>query len=121
MIYILGTTLMLTETVWIFVIPNEARNSVCGAAAIIWISFSVMHVKALAKISELMAQMTSLAPVFILVWDFLKICQLALWSLSFKYWNKYLSKNRLECSECLCGFLKLYIQLYPVFLQPLVF
>ena len=91
---------MITATVWMLVIPKEARDSVHGAAALFGISSSVMLVAAVAKTTELIGtNKKSSGYVFSCMSFFEKMSTgLVIFVIQVL---KPVSENRLECSECL--------------------
>ena len=56
MTYILGASLMVGGSVWLFSISKESRNSVYGAVCLIGIGIPIMLVTALAKTAELIGK-----------------------------------------------------------------
>ena len=99
MTYILGASLMVAGSVWLFSISKESRNSVYGAVALMGISISIMLVTALAKTAELIGKdKQSGAFVYSCMSFFEKLSTgLVIFAIQAL---KPAAENRYECTEC---------------------
>ena len=99
MTYILGATLMVAGSVWLFSISKESRNSVYGAVAVMGISISIMLVTALAKTAELIGKDKESGAFVYSCMSFLDKLSTGLVIFAIQA-LKPESENRYDCNEC---------------------
>ena len=99
MTYILGASLMVSGSVWLFSISKESRNSVYGAVSLMGISISIILVTALAKTAELIGKDKQSGAFVYAFMGFLDKLSTGLVIFAIQA-MKPAADNRYECNEC---------------------
>ena len=99
MTYILGASLMVAGSVWLFSISKESRNSVYGAVTVMGISISIMLVTALAKTAELIGKDKESGAFVYSCMSFLDKLSTGLVIFAIQA-LKPAAENRYDCNEC---------------------
>eukprot|EP00111_Clytia_hemisphaerica_P004100 TCONS_00011719-protein len=97
--YVIGASLMVAGSVWLFVVTKEARQSVYGAVSVVGISISIMLVTALAKTAELIGKNKESGAFVYSCMSFLDKLSTGLVIFAIQV-LKPTAENRYQCSDC---------------------